>query len=318
MSMFLRITAQRIAFGIMMLLMTSVIIFAGIEILPGDVAQAMLGQSATPDTVAQLRLELGLDRPAIVRFGEWLTNAIQGDFGRSYTNKLDIASEIAHRLKNTLLLAAGAALISIPLALFLGLLGVLYSDGIVDRVTSILVVGGISVPEFFMGYILIFVFAVGWQWFPSNAAVYDGMPISDRLYQMALPIATLVLATLGHMQRMTRAAILDLMSAPFIETARLKGLNTANIIIHHALPNAVAPIINVVMLNIGYLIVGVVLVEVVFTYPGIGQYFVDHVTMRDAPVIQACGLVFATVYIMLNLIADLVSAYSNPRIRHPR
>lgn len=316
--MFVRIIIQRVAFGALMLLMTSIIIFAGTELLPGDVAQAILGQSATPETVAQLRLELGLDRPAPVRYIEWLTGAVRGDFGKSYANGLDIASEITQRLQNTLLLAAAAAAVGIPLALILGVLGVLFSDGIFDRMIAIFVVGTISVPEFFMGYILIFLFAVGWQWFPSNAAIYEGMPLASRLYQMALPIATLVFATVGHMQRMTRAAILDLMSSPFIETARLKGLGTVTVIIRHALPNAVAPIVNVVMLNIGYLIVGVVLVEVVFTYPGIGQYFVDHVTMRDAPAIEACGLVFASVYILLNLIADLVTTFSNPRIRHRR
>lgn len=314
--MFVRIIIQRVAFGALMLLMTSIIIFTGTELLPGDVAQAILGQSATPETVAQLRLELGLDRPAPVRYVEWLTGAVQGDFGKSYANGLDIAGEITQRLQNTLLLAAAAAAVGIPLALILGVLGVMFPDGVLDRTIAIFVVGTISVPEFFMGYILIFLFAVGWQWFPSNAAIYEGMPLASRLYQMALPVATLVCATVGHMQRMTRAAVLDLMSSPFIETARLKGLGTVTVIIRHALPNAVAPIVNVVMLNIGYLIVGVVLVEVVFTYPGIGQYFVDHVTMRDAPAIEACGLVFASVYILLNLIADLVTTFSNPRIRH--
>jgi peptide/nickel transport system permease protein len=295
-----------------------VLIFAGTQILPGDVATAMLGQTATPEAVANIRKELGLDRPAVVRYVDWLGHALTGDFGRSYTNRQDIATNIGKRLGNTLFLASAAAAIAVPLAILLGVLAVRYRNTLFDRILSIATLSTVSLPEFFAGYLLILLFAVKLRWLPSTATIRDSMSLGAQLKAIALPTLTLVLVVVGHMMRMTRAAVLNVLSSAYIETAELKGLSPTRIIVRHALPNAIAPIVNVVALNLAYLVVGVVVVEVIFVYPGMGQYMVDHVAKRDVPVVQACGLIFAAVYIVLNLVADLASVLANPRLRHPR
>lgn len=313
-----RMIAQRIALGGVLLLAVSVLIFAGTQILPGDVAQSILGQGATPEAVANLRTTLGLDRPAYVRYFEWLGNALQGELGTSLSNRQDIAEQIGKRLGNTLFLAGAAAAISVPLAIFLGLLAVRYRNGIIDRMISVTTLASISLPEFFIGYLLTLYFSVKWQIVPNVSTVYDGMAFGDRLMAIALPCATLTLVVLAHMMRLTRAAILNVMSSAYVETAELKGLAPFKIIFRHAFPNAVAPVINVVVLNLAYLVVGVVVVEVVFVYPGLGQYMVDHVAKRDVPVVQACGLIFAATYIFLNVLADVLVIIANPRLRHPK
>ena len=310
--------AQRLALGVLLLWAVSVLIFAGTQILPGDVATAMLGQTATPEAVANIRKELGLDRSAPVRYFDWLSHAVQGDFGRSYTNRQDIATNIGKRLGNTLFLATSAAVIAVPLAIILGLLAVRYRNTFFDRAISIATLSTVSLPEFFAGYLLILLFSVELHWLPSTATIRASMSLGQKLYVIALPCLTLVLVVVGHMMRMTRAAVLNVLSSAYIETAELKGLTPSRIIWKHALPNAIAPIVNVVALNLAYLVVGVVVVEVIFVYPGMGQYMVDHVSKRDVPVVQACGLVFATVYITLNIIADLAAVLANPRLRHPR
>lgn len=309
---------KRLVAGLLLLWAVSVLIFAGTQILPGDVATAMLGQQATPQAVAKIRADLGLEKPAPVRYVQWLGNAVQGDFGRSYSNRQDIAKSIAPRLKNTLFLAAMAAVIAVPLALGLGILAVLYAGTWVDRTIGLVTLSAISLPEFFAGYLLIAYFSISHFWLPSSATVSDSMPLAQRLIVMALPCMTLVLAVVGHMMRMTRAALLNVMASPYIETAILKGLPARRVVWKHALPNALSPIISVVSLNLAYLIVGVVVVEVIFVYPGMGQYLVDHVSKRDVPVVQAAGLIFAAVYIGLNIVADLLAILANPRLRHPR
>ena len=293
-------------------------IFAGTQILPGDVAQSILGQSATEQALANLRAELGLNDPLVTRYLDWLTAALQGDLGTALTNGQDIATSMGQRLGNTLFLAGWAALISIPLAITLGLIAVRYAGKWPDKLISAVTLTTVSIPEFLLGYIVMFYFAVQWRLFPSVSTVYDGMPLLDKLNAIALPVMVLVMVVLGHMMRMTRAAILNVMQSAYIETAELKGLRPFTIIRKHAFPNAIAPIVNVVMLNMAYLVVGVVVVEVVFVYPGMGQYLVDHVAKRDVPVVQACGLVFAAVYIGLNMLADVIAILANPRLRHPK
>lgn len=314
----LRLVAQRIALGILLLLAVSVLIFAGTQILPGDVAQAILGQSATPEALANLREQLGLNDPAWLRYVHWLGGILHGDFGTAQSSGLDIASSIRVRLKNTLFLAACAAIVAVPLAIVLGLIAVRYRNGFVDKLISGLALASTSFPEFFIGYVLIFVFAVHWQIFPSISTVDETTPFLDRLQAVVLPATALTLVVLAHMMRMTRAAILNVMQSAYIETAELKGLKPFDIIRKHAFPNAIAPVVNVVMLNLAYLIVGVVVVEVIFVYPGMGQYLVDHVAKRDVPVVQAVGLIFAAVYITLNIVADIAAILANPRLRHPK
>lgn len=313
-----KLVAQRIALGILLLLAVSVLIFAGTQILPGDVAQAILGQSATPESLANLREQLGLNDPAYIRYFRWLGGVLTGNLGTAMSSGQDIATSIKGRLWNTLFLAFWAAVVAVPLAIILGLIAVRYRNGWVDKLISGLALASTSFPEFFVGYVLVYFFAVKYQIFPGISTVYDGMPFGERMQAIALPTAALTLVVLAHMMRMTRAAILNVMQSAYVETAELKGLSAFAVIRRHAFPNAIAPIINVVMLNLAYLIVGVVVVEVIFVYPGMGQYLVDHVTKRDVPVVQAVGLIFAAVYISLNIIADIAAIIANPRLRHPK
>ncbi|MFD1193196.1 ABC transporter permease [Seohaeicola saemankumensis] len=312
------LVSQRIALGLLLLFAASVLIFAGTMILPGDVAQSILGQSATPEALANLRAELGLNDPPVTRYFAWLFGAMQGDLGTALTNGQDIASSLGRRLENTLFLAFCAAIVAVPLAIFLGLLAVRYRNRWPDKLISGVTLASISIPEFLIGYLLVYFVAVKLGLFSSVSMINDSMSLGDKLSAIALPVAVLVLVVLAHMMRMTRAAILNVMQSAYIETAELKGLSGFNVIFRHAFPNAIAPIVNVVMLNLAYLVVGVVVVEVVFVYPGMGQYLVDHVSKRDVPVVQACGLVFAAVYIGLNMVADIVAILSNPRLRHPK
>ncbi len=314
----LKLVAQRLALSTLLLLAASVLIFAGTMILPGDVAQSILGQSATEQSLANLREELGLNDSAFTRYFNWLGGVLQGDLGTALTNGQDIAESVGYRLKNTLFLAATAAVISVPLAIFLGLLAVRYRDRWPDKLISGITLTSISIPEFLIGYLLMYFIGVKLGMFSSVAMINDGMSFGEKLNAIALPVMVLVLVVLAHMMRMTRAAILNVMQSAYIETAELKGLSTFNVIFKHAFPNAISPIVNVVMLNLAYLVVGVVVIEVVFVYPGMGQYLVDHVTKRDVPVVQACGIIFAAVYIGLNMVADIVSILANPRLRHPK
>ena len=309
---------KRLMTGLLTLLIVTGIIFAAVELLPGDIATETLGQSATPETLAALRAELHLDDPAIVRYGRWLGGALQGDFGMSLANKRPTSDLIAARALNTFFLAGYAAAIAVPLAVGLGLLAALYRNSAFDRLISGSTLAAISFPEYFVAYILILVFSVHLGWFPSLANVEPGAAFGHRLYVTFLPAVTLTLIVMAHMMRMTRAAIINLLALPYIEMARLKGMKRWRVVAVHALPNALAPIINVVALNLAYLIVGVVLVEVVFVYPGLGQLLVDSVAKRDFPVVQAACLIFAATYILLNLAADVLSVISNPRLLHPR
>ncbi|HEV2900908.1 MAG TPA: ABC transporter permease [Pseudaminobacter sp.] len=313
-----KLVAQRIALGLLLLLAVSVLIFAGTQILPGDVAQSILGQSATPEALANLREEMGLNDSAFIRYFRWLGGVVTGDLGTALSSGQDIATSIGGRLWNTLFLAFWAAVVSVPLAIILGLLAVRYRNGFVDKLISGMALASTSLPEFFIGYLLVYFFAVKFQWFPGISTVYDGMPFLDRMQAIALPATALTLVVLAHMMRMTRAAILNVMQSAYVETAELKGLSAFDVIRRHAFPNAIAPIINVVMLNLAFLIVGVVVVEVIFVYPGMGQYLVDHVAKRDVPVVQAVGLIFAAVYIGLNIVADIGAIVANPRLRHPK
>jgi peptide/nickel transport system permease protein len=307
----------RLALGLLSLVAVSILIFAATEILPGDVASAVLGQGATPETLAAYRIELGLDRPAYIRYFEWFSGAIQGDFGIAMTNKREILPELMKKFKNTLFLAGVAALIAVPISVGLGIIAAINEGKWQDRWSNIVSLATISVPEFFIAYLLILVFAVKLRWFPSLSTVFDSMGIGERLYKVALPALTLTMLVAAHMLRMTRSSVLAIMSQPYIEMAFLKGMPRSRVILKHALPNAAAPIISVIALNLAYLIVGVVVIEVVFVYPGVGQYMVDGVTKRDLPVVQACGLLFAATFIILNTVADILAIIANPRLRKP-
>jgi len=314
----LRVVAQRFALGLLTLFIVSLVIASIVELLPGDITQAILGQTATPETVEAFRRELGIDRPVHERYVEWLRGMVTGDMGKSLANKREISELVGTRLSNTLFLGGFAAAIAVPLSLILGLLAALYRNSIFDRGINLFTLTSISFPEFFVAYILILLFAVKTGWFPGISNVSKDLPLGDKLFRTLLPAATLTLVVVAHMMRMTRAAIINLLSSDYIEMAHLKGIRPMRVIFYHALPNAWGPIVNVIALNLAYLVVGVVIVEVVFVYPGLGQLLVDSVSKRDVPVVQACSMIFAGVYILLNLLADIVSIVTNPRLLHPR
>ena len=314
----LRVVAQRFALGLLTLFIVSLVIASIVELLPGDITQAILGQTATPETVEAFRRELGIDRPVHERYIEWLRGMVTGDMGKSLANKREISELVGTRLSNTLFLGGFAAAIAVPLSLILGLLAALYRNSIFDRGINLFTLTSISFPEFFVAYILILLFAVKTGWFPGISNVSKDLPLGDKLFRTLLPAATLTLVVVAHMMRMTRAAIINLLSSDYIEMAHLKGIRPMRVIFYHALPNAWGPIVNVIALNLAYLVVGVVIVEVVFVYPGLGQLLVDSVSKRDVPVVQACSMIFAGVYILLNLLADIVSIVTNPRLLHPR
>ncbi|MCF8154750.1 MAG: ABC transporter permease [Rhodoferax sp.] len=309
---------NRLLLGVLTLFAVSVLIFVCTEILPGDVASAVLGQGATPEALVIFRKELGLDVPSHLRYWNWLVAALQGDLGVALTNKRVIVDEVLPRLGNTLFLAAYAALIAIPLAVGLGIYSAINEGKLMDKLSNILTLVAISLPEFFIAYLLIIAMAVNVDWFPSLSTVFTGMPFGERVHQTTLPAITLTLLVAAHMLRMTRSSVLSVMSTPYIEMAFLKGARRQRVITRHALPNAAAPIITVIALNLAYLVVGVVVIEAVFVYPGLGQLMVDAVSKRDVPVVQACGLVFAVVFVALNTLADILVILVNPRLRHKR
>ncbi|MFN7599451.1 MAG: ABC transporter permease [Cereibacter sp.] len=310
-----RMIGQRLLLGMLTLFIISVVIFGATELLPGDLARELLGQSATEETLAALREQLGLNDPAPVRYWNWLTGVLQGDFGVSMATQKPISELVGTRLGNTLFLALYAAALSVPLSLLLGVLAALWRNSVFDRASNALALTAISFPEFFVAYILILWLAQTGL-FPSMVRITGATTTGDLLYSAFLPALTLTLVVTAHMMRMTRAAIINLLASPYIEMARLKGMSPMRVVLHHAVPNALAPIINVVALNLAYLITGVVVVEVVFVYPGLGQLMIDAVTNRDIPVVQAIALIFAAAYVLLNLLADVLSTVTNPRLMH--
>jgi peptide/nickel transport system permease protein len=318
MNTILGIVVKRLGLGLLTIIVISMLIFLGVEALPGDVATAILGQEATPETVAAFRKELKLDLPPHVRYFAWLGDFMRGDLGTSLANKRPISELIFWRFKNTMFLAASAAVVAVPIAVILGILAALYRNSLFDRTISMVTLSTISFPEFFVAYILIALLSVQIVIFPSISNINDQMSFWQKIHAIILPSLTLTLVVVAHMMRQTRAAIINILASPFIEMARLKGIKRMRIIVLHAFPNALSPVINVIALNLAYLVVGVIIVEVVFVYPGLGQLLVDSVSKRDIPVVQASGLIFAAVYVSLNLLADILSIITNPRLRNPR
>ena len=312
------VVLRRLGLGIITLWVVSLLVFAGTEILPGDVAQAILGQSATPEAVAANRDQLNLDRPAMVRYVDWLTGLLHGDLGMSLAANMEISEMISGRFKNTLILAALTAALAVPLALAMGLAAAMFPGGRVDRLVTISTLFLLSVPEFFIAATLVLVFAVHLQWLPAITYMTEYESIWQMVKSLALPILTLTTSVVAHMSRMTRAAIINVMTSPYIEMAILKGVPRGRIVLRHALFNAVGPVVNVIALNLAYLVSGVVIVETVFAYPGLAKLMVDAVSRRDMPLVQACAMIFCTAYILFILIADVLAILANPRLRQPK
>lgn len=315
---------RRIGIGIATLIAVSVLIFLGTSVLPGDVAQIILGQMATPESLAALRAKLGLDQPAILRYFYWLGNLLTGDLGVSKAGSgagtvgTPIAVMMEPRLMNTLRLAGMVAIIAVPLSLALGLLAAMYPGTRLDRAITFTTLSLISVPEFLVATFLVLILAVQLNWLPSIAYMSGNETGWQLVKALAMPTLTLVIVASSQIIRMTRAAVLNVLSTPYIEMAILKGVPRQRIILRHALFNAIGPIVNVIALNLAYLVSGVVIVETIFAYPGLAKLMIDAVQTRDLPLVQACAMVFCATYIVLILIADMASILSNPRLRHPK
>jgi peptide/nickel transport system permease protein len=310
-----RLIAARLGLALLTLLIVSAIVFALTGLLPGDAAQQALGQAATPEQVAALRHQFGLDQPALMRYIHWLAQAAGGNFGTSLSNNLPVSELIATRLPNSLVLAGLTTLVSVPLALAIGICSAVFRGSLLDRALNVLTLSAVAVPEFLIATVAVLIFAVKLRWLPalSYLSEVDSLGTLVRVY--AMPVMTLCCVIVAQMARMTRAAVLDQLSAPYVEMARLKGASAARIVLRHVLPNTIGPIANAVALSLSYLFGGVVIVESIFNYPGLASLMVDAVTNRDMPLVQGCVMVFCAAYLVLVLIADLCQIVSNPRLR---
>ena len=306
---------RRLALGLVTMWVISLLVFASTEILPGDVAESILGKEAPDDVIAVMRERLGLNEPAYVRYWDWLSGLFVGDLGVSLGSGREISELIDDRLWNTVRLASVTAIIAVPLAVILGLISAMRAGTFLDRSISIGTLCMISLPEFFVAALLVYVFAVQLRWLPALPIVRPDQSLWSSLTAMALPVMTLTFAVLAHMARMTRNAVINVLSSAYVEMALLKGVPNWRIILFHAFPNALSPIINVIALNLAYLVAGVVIVETAFGYPGLARLMVDGVATRDIPLVQACGMIFCATYVSLNLLADILSILSNPRLR---
>ena len=311
---------RRLGIGIITILAVSVIFFLMLKVLPGDAAQIKLGQEATEANIAALRAKLGLDQPLPIQYWNWLTNFLSGDLGVSLASDgVPITTLIADRYEYTVYVTLLTAAIGVPVSLALGILAAMYPGTLYDRILTFVSVTLVAAPEFFVATILVIIFArqLGW----SDAVVVgsiDGMGFFELLEHFQLVIAALCFVIASQLIRMTRAAVLNVMSSPYIEMAILKGISRRRIILRHALFNAIGPIVNVVALNLAYLVSGVVVLEVFFAYSGLATLMVQGVQTRDFVLVQGLGMIFCAVYVVLMLVADIASIVSNPRLRHPK
>ena len=310
---------KRLGVGLVTVIAVSLIIFFGTKILPGDAAQIRLGQSATPENIAAFRARLGLDQPYYVQYLSWAKDFLTGNMGTSLASDVPITDLIADRYKNTVFVACLTAAIGVPISLALGVVAAMYPGSLYDRILTLISVSLVAAPEFLTATILVllFVFALG----VGNAIVMgstEGKGIFELIAHFALPITTLCFVIASQLIRMSRAAVLNVMSSPYIEMAILKGVPRRRIIFRHALLNAVGPIVNVVALNLAYLVTGVIVVEVYFGYNGLATLIVQGVQTRDYVMIQGLGMIFCLTYVVLMLIADIAAFASNARLRHPK
>ncbi|WCM89935.1 ABC transporter permease [Acidovorax sp. NCPPB 3576] len=312
----LKLLVQRILLALLSLLAVSVIVFSITAVLPGDAAQEQLGQDATVEALAALRAQMGLDVPAPLRYLRWLGGIVRGDLGQSVTTQMPVGELVASRLPNSLLLAAVTALFSVPIALTLGIASAVWRGSWFDRLASSAAVAVVSVPEFLVATLAVLVFAVKLKWLPALSYASDIESVGQMLRAFAMPVLSLCCVIVAQMMRMSRAAVIDQLEAPYIEMVRLKGASPLRMVMAHALPNAIGPIANAVALSLSYLLGGVIIIETIFNYPGIAKLMVDGVTQRDMPLVQTCAMIFCAGYLILVTAADVCGILANPRLRH--
>lgn len=311
-----KLLISRLGIGALTLLIVSIVVFGITNLLPGDAAQESLGQAATPEAVAALRAQFGLDQPAPQRYAHWLIQLLKGDAGVSLVNGQAVSSLIGDRLPSSLVLAGATAAVSVPLALSLGILSAMFRGSRFDRGMNMLAVSLVSVPEFLIATLAVLLFAVKLRWLSALSHTADIETLGQFLRVYAMPVFTLCCVIVAQMARMTRAAVIDQLRSPYVEMARLKGARPVRIVLVHALPNAIGPIANAVALSLSYLLGGVLIVESIFNYPGIANLMIDAVTTRDIPLVQACAMIFCGAYLLLVMLADICAILSNPRLRN--
>ena len=307
---------RRLLLGLVTLFITSVIIFAATQALPGDAARSILGRSATPESLAELRRQLGLDKSVLTQYWEWISGVLTGDLGTSLANGLPVTEVIGERLVYSVFLMVIAAVISVPLGIALGAASARRRDSAFDQATSVTTLGLAALPEFVVGITLVVLFATTvFEWLPAVAVTEPGVGPWNYPTELILPVITLVIAVVPYTARIMRASTVEILESDFVEMARLKGLPERRVLWRHAVPNALAPTFQVTALNLAYLAGGIVVVEAVFNYQGVGLLLVDSVRARDMPVVQAVALLIAGMYVILNLLADLATILVSPRLR---
>lgn len=311
----IRFLMRRVSLIAVTLLVVSIAIFAITEILPGDVATMVMGQGATEQNLKHIRETLGLDRPAPVRYLDWIAGVVRGDMGHSFVQKIPVTEVIEPRLANSLILAAFAFLVAVPSAVAIGVWSGLRKGSKADHAVSVGSLVAISLPEFVTGVLLIVVFSSFLGWFPSSSAILPGTSPLTRPLILVLPTLTLTGVLFAYIMRMTRANVIEVLEADFVRTAVLKGLPMRRVLLRHVVPNAMLPTISVIAVNMGWMLGGLIIVENVFAYPGLGQLLLTSINTRDVPLLQSLALIIAGTYALSNLVADLSYGALDPRIR---
>ncbi len=310
-----RLVLPRVGLAVLTLLAVSLIIFWTVELLPGDAATRILGRESDPERAAALREELHLDEPALQRYGAWLGGLVRGDWGESLAARRPVTDYVVPRLRNTLILAGSALALYVPLSLALGIATAVSRGRRWVDAASALILVGTALPEFVVAILLLIAFAVVLPWFPPLSLIGQARSVSELLRMLALPAVTLTIAMTAYAVRMMQGSLASVLDSDYVRLATLKGLPRRRVVLRHALPNALGPALRVTVLNVAWLIGGVVFVEVVFNFPGIGRLLVEAIRLLDTPVIEAIAMILASVYILANLAADLVAAALNPRLR---
>jgi peptide/nickel transport system permease protein len=311
----LRLVVSRALLSLLTLLLVSLIIFAMLEVLPGDVASRILGRDATPESLAALRAQLHLEEPAPQRYLDWLGGILRGDFGQALTSSRPVTDILAPRIFNTLVLSAAAFVLYLPLALIPATVQAMRREGALDHAVSVITLILLSTPEFLLGTLLLIAFVITIPVFPAMSLVDHGSGFAEYLRAIALPAITLAIVMAVYAVRMLRDNLIEVLDSEYVRMAELKGLPRRQVLLRHALPNALVPTLNITALNLAYLIGGVVIVEKVFSYPGFGSLLVDALQLRDLPLIEATVLIAAAVYVGANLLADIGAILLNPRLR---
>lgn len=321
---------RRSLLGVLTIVLIAVIVYAATTVLPGDAATAILGQSATPARIDKVRTELGLDQPVLQRFGEWASHAVTGDFGNSLSAAAPVNSKgtaakeavtalVNEKLLNSIVLIAATAIVSTIVGILAGMYAAFRRDGVFDTGGSIVALVASALPEFVVAIFVVMLFAVNvFDWFPALSLLPPGTSILSKPEMLVLPVLSLVIVTTPYVFRMTRGAMIEVLDTDYVEFARMKGVSPLRIAFRHALPNALAPVIQVVGLNLLYLAGGIVLVEAIFSYPGVGLALVEAINGRDVPTIQYIVMLLAVFYVILNIVTDVAVLLVTPRRRYPR